>query len=68
MDKDDDEEDVAEDTDNGDDRVDATIKHLVNKQVNLWITVVTRTVQQHCDDKWPMPVFSLLFAIQFSTI
>lgn len=31
MDKDDDEEDVAEDTDNGDDRVDATIKHLVNK-------------------------------------
>ena len=47
MDEDNEEEDVAKDANDGDDRVDAAIEHLVNEVVNLRMAVVTRNVHQH---------------------
>ena len=45
MDKDDEEEDIAEDANDGDDGVDAAIEHFVNELVNL--RGVTRNVHVH---------------------
>ena len=47
MDEDDEEEDIAKDANDWDDRVDAAIEHLVNEVVNLRMAVVTRNVHQH---------------------
>ena len=47
MDKDDEEKDIAQDTDDGDARVDPAIEHFVDELVNFRMTVVTRNVHHH---------------------
>ena len=47
MDKDDEEQDIAQDADDGDARVYSAIKHFVYEMVNLRMAVVTRSVHHH---------------------